>query len=267
MAQIYRRQTLIFQVLIWMLCAFFTQTLMAAKTNKNGPVTPEIESIVAKAGKKSDFSAEMKQIMAMKEKPVASITAVFQDGDRLWKERWFAGMALSKFQTEESKQVLIKGTKDTLSIIRSVSVQALAAYDDKDSNKAIADCVSDASLLVRDSAVKSLGKIKDRNAVDILGKELFEQRNYYRGEALFEIRENIILALGDIGSMKAVDPLMKVFQTESPKLQNLACNSLEKIVKPEDLRNKKSGSAKCPDYWLSWYQQSKVEAKETTKKN
>jgi|JI10StandDraft_1071094.scaffolds.fasta_scaffold58448_3 HEAT repeat protein len=267
MGQIYRRQTLRFQVLIWILCAFFSHAALATKTTKEASITPEIQSIVEKAGKKKDFSAEMKQITSMKEKPIAALTAIFQDGDRLWKERWFAGMALSKFPNEETKQVLIKGSKDTLSIMRSVSVQALAVYDEKDSNKAIADCLNDTSLLVRDSAVKSLGKIKDRNAVEQLGKELFEQRNYYRGEALFEIRENIILALGDIGSMKAVDPLMKVFQSESPKLQNLACNSLEKIVKPEDLQSKKIGTAKCPDYWLSWYQQNKIEAKAASKKN
>jgi len=258
MGQIYRRQTLIFQVLIWTLGVFLSQDAMTAPANSTA-IPQEIQSIVEKAAKKKDFSAEIKQITKMKEKPIAPLIAIFQDGNRHWKERWFAGRALSKFQTDETKQVLIKGSKDTLSIIRSASVEALTAYDDADSNKAILDAMNDPSLIVRFSVVKSLAKTKDRNAVDALGKELFEQRNNYRGQPLFEgMREDIIIALGEIGSMKGIDPLMKVFQNDSnPKIQKLACNSLEKIVKTDD----KKSRSDCPDFWLTWQKEQNLSAK------
>lgn len=212
----------------------------------------QVQTIVQKAAKKQDFASELKQITKIKPTPVTELVTIYQDGNRAWKERWFAGVALSKFQTNQSKEALLKGAKDPLSIIRSAAMQSLAVYGDDDAtNKALQDGLNDSSLLVRDAAVTSLGKIRDRNAVDQLGKELFNQRNYYRGEPLFAIRENIIQALGDIGSMKGIDPLMKIFEKESnPKLQGLVCNSLEKIVKPEVSKKELS---KCPDYWLSWY--------------
>lgn len=244
-----------FQVLIWVVFAFLSSPSFAEKI-KTTPISQEIQSIVEKAGKKKDFSAELKQIVRLKEKTIAPLTAIFQDGNRFWKERWFAGIALSKFPNEETKQTLLKGAKDTLSIIRSVSIQALAGYQDADSNKAIVDSMNDTSLLVRLEAIKSLRKTKDRNAVDALGKELFEQHNNYRGQPLFEgMREDIILALGEIGSMKGVDPLMKVFHQDSnPKIQTLACQSLEQIVKTEDKRSKTD----CPDYWLTWQKEQKT---------
>ncbi len=212
----------------------------------------QVQTIVQKAAKKQDFAPELKQITKIKPAPVTELVTIYQDGNRAWKERWFAGVALSKFQTTQSKEALLKGAKDPLSIIRSAAMQSLAVYGDDDAtNKALQEGLNDTSLLVRDAAVTSLGKIRDRNAVEQLGKELFNQRNYYRGEPLFAIRENIIQALGDIGSMKGIDPLMKVFQQESnPKLQGMVCNSLEKIVKPEVSKKELS---KCPDYWLSWY--------------
>jgi hypothetical protein len=306
MGPIHKRQPLNFQVLIWVLSIFSVLTACSGKkpapvasndnptpavtttpskaaidpqkalsapvatsTTPNQPgVSPEVSAIVEKAAKKQDFRHELKQIKALKDSPTGALTIIFQDGNRTWQERWFAAMALSKFPTENTKQVLIKGAKDILSIIRSVSVQALAVFDDDDSTKVLQLAVNDTSLLVRDSAVKSLGKIKDRNAVDILSKELFEKRNYYRGQPIFGIRENIIQALGDIGSMKAVDPLMKIFQEPNPKIQGLACTSLEKIVKPEDLSHKKNSiNAACPDYWLAWYKaQNDATASTKTKK-
>ncbi len=56
--------------------------------------------------------------------------------------------------------------------------------------------------------------------------------------------------MGNIGSMKSVDPLIKFVQQETnPKLHALACTSLEKIVKPE--ANNKELS-QCPAYWIAW---------------
>jgi HEAT repeat protein len=259
MGPILKRQSFNFQVLIWLVGLFFCLNAQGASDAKT--VSPEIQTIVQKAAKKHDFSAEMKQITAMKSsKAVPSLVSIYQDANRTWQERWFAAMAISKFPSKENKEVLIKGTKDALSIIRSVSVQALAAFDEDDSNKAIQESVNDSSLLVRDSAVKSLGKVRDRASVETLTKELFEKRNYYRGQPIFGIRENIIQALGEIGSMKAVDPLMKIFQEPNPKIQALACTSLEKIVKPEDLQSKKNITAKCPDYWLAWHKDQSAPA-------
>lgn len=241
---------------------FFCLNVQAAsQKDASKAVSPEIQSIVQKAAKKQDFTDELKQVTAMKSKTVPSLVLIYQDANRPWQERWFAAMAISKFPTKDNKEVLIKGSKDALSIIRSVSVQALAVFDEEDSHKALQEAVNDTSLLVRDSAVKSLGKIKDRNAVELLGKELFEKRNYYRGQPIFGIRENIIHALGEIGSMKGVDPLMKIFQEPNPKIQALACTSLEKIVKPDDLQSKKNITAKCPEYWLEWQKAQTASAK------
>ncbi|MEZ4846518.1 MAG: HEAT repeat domain-containing protein [Bdellovibrionota bacterium] len=262
MGPILKRQSFNFQVLIWLSGLFFCLNAQAASHSETTKeVSPEIQAIVQKAAKKHDFSAEMKQIVAMKSKASPSLIHVFQEANRPWQERWFAAMALSKFPTKENKEVLIKGSKDTLSVMRSVSVQALAVFDEEDSTKAIQEAMNDSSLLVRDSAVKSLAKLKDRGAVDLLSKELFEKRNYYRGQPIFGIRENIIHALGEIGSMKGVDPLMKIFQEPNPKMQALACTSLEKIVKPDDLQSKKNITAKCPDYWLEWQKAQSTTAK------
>lgn len=254
MGQIYRRQTLRFQVLIWAFLSIFTvlaQTKAATVDSKDAVVSPEVQTLVQKAAKKQDFSKELKQITKLKTSPTPSLVAVFKDANRPWQERWFSAMALSKFPTDDAKQVLIQGSKDTLSIIRSVSVQALAVFDDEVAGKAILESLGDSSLLVRDSAVKALGKIKDRNAVDLLARELFDQHNYYRGQPIFGIRENIIEAMGNIGSMKAVDPLMKIFQGEgNAKLKVMACSSLEKIVKPESTKKEIS---QCPEFWISWY--------------
>lgn len=259
MGRIYRRQSLGFQVLILAVGGIFSATATAAPASvglkaesKGKPAVSSVQAIVQSAAKKQDFAPELKQIIKIKPAPVTELVTIFQDGNRAWKERWFAGIALSKFQSKESKEALIKGAKDPLSIIRSASMQSLATYGDDDAtNKVLQEGLNDSSLLVRDAAVTSLGKIRDRNAVDQLGKELFNQRNYYRGEPLFAIRENIIQALGDIGSMKGIDPLMKVFEKESnPKLQGLVCTSLEKIVKPEVSKKELN---RCPEYWLSWY--------------
>lgn len=266
MGQIYKRQTLEFQVLIWFMTVLLGfSAVVCAKSNKDESkvtVSPEVQTIVSKAAKKQDFSNELKQIQKMKEKPTPSLIAIFQDSNRIWQERWFAAMAMSKLPNDEVKQVLIRGSKDTLSIICAVSVQALAVFDEEDSRKAIEEAMNSTSLLVRDSAVKSIAKLKDRNAVDLLSKELFEKRNYYRGEPIFGIRENIIRALGEVGSMKGIDPLMKIFdQEKNPKMHNLACRSIEKIVGQDELDKKKAAKGQCPEYWQTWHKANASTAK------
>ena len=221
-------------------------------------VSDDIQAIIERAAKKQDFSKELQEIVSKQEVAIPTLITVFRDGSKPWQQRWFSGIALSKFNQEKTKQVLIKGTHDPVSNIRSVAVQALAAFDDEESTSAVKKAMADTSLMVRDTAVRSLGKLKDRGSVDLLNKELFNQQNYYHGQALFDIRGDTIVALGEIGSMKAVDPLMKILKSDNDKtLKIRACDSLEKIVKPSEGSNRSHDAHSCPDYWTTWYQNQK----------
>lgn len=244
--------------------ATFAATTTVASSKKTDP-TAEVTAIVEKAAKKDDFSKELDEIAKKDQKVVPILISVFQDSARDWQQRWFAAMALTKFPESESREALIKGLKDPISNIRSASIQALGWFEDDESLVSIKKALGDSSLMVRDTAVRALGKRKDRNAVEALGKELFDKHNFYRGEPLFNIRENVVIALGDIGSMKGIEPLMKVFKQEpNSNLQPLVCKSLEKIVKPEVDTSKKGSALSCPDYWFAW-QKSQAETPVKTK--
>lgn len=263
MGPIHKRLSLKFQVLICVISICFGGILTASSFAKDAPPkvdeSKEIHDIIQRASKKQNFSKEMKLIVQKDEKALPILIEVFQDSARIWQERWFSGMALSKFPLEKTKPVLIKGMDDPLSIMRSVSIQSASANYDDDFRKAIQKKLGDSSLLVRDSAVKALGKYKDRSAVDLLAKELFNQHNYYRGEPMFGIRENIVKALGDIESMKGVEPLIKVMQQEANgKLRKMACDAMEKIVRPQVVLNEGYKVPACPDHWLNWYKENQT---------
>lgn len=239
--------------------ATFAATSTSEASKKADP-SRDVIAIVEKAAKKDDFSKELEEISKKDDRVVPVLISIYQDGSKDWQQRWFCAIALTKFPQEKSREALVKGSKDPISNIRAASIQALGWFEDEESLTAIKKGLDDSSLMVRDTAVRALGKRKDRNAVEALGKELFDKHNFYRGQPLFNIRENVVIALGDIGSMKGIEPLMKIFKQEpNSNLQPLACKSLEKIVKPEVDTSKKGSSLACPDYWLAWQKQNKEE--------
>ncbi len=256
MGPIHKRQTLSFQVLIW--CLVFLvdlPSLYAADKPASSSISAEIADIAQKASKKKDFSAELQQVLKHETKAIAPLQTIYEDSAKDWHERWFAAMALSKIENDKAKKILIKGMSDQLAIIRWGTVQALAAIDDEDSLKAIRTAIQDPALTVRNAAIKSAGKLRDRKAVEFLATELYSQKNYYRGEALFGIRENIIHSIGEIGSMTGVQPLVKIFEEPNTKLHNMACTALDKIVRDDKDSSYPTIKAKksCPTDWLFWY--------------
>jgi HEAT repeat protein len=162
--------------------------------------------------------------------------------------RWYAILALGEIGDPRAVEPLIACLRDASPFVRQVAANALGKIKDSRAVEPLVDALSDPDETVRKNAVQALVEIGSFPAIEqfitMLGDPSEEVR-MLAVRALVEIgapavemlidslkgnvRWYAILALGEIGDPRAVEPLIACLRDTSPFVRQVAANALGKI--------------------------------------
>jgi len=152
-----------------------------------------------------------------------------QDKTQNTRHRWVAIRALGQIKSPEAERILLRLLSDPEPAIRTAALGALGDLG-KDANLSmIASHLEDDAIIARAAAAEALGKIGAPKAVLFLEQSLDSRSNYYRGSSLW-VRQNYVLALGEIGHKDAYPVYLKMLSDDDPLVVRATVVALEKTV-------------------------------------
>lgn len=117
--------------------------------------------------------------------------------------------ALRNLQTEQASRIAISALSDTNEIVRATAVASVIFLPKTEAITALVPLLDDKADFVRREAAYALGNVSSPEAAaPLLG--LFQK------EKLLEVRNAIIIALGQSGNQSAIEPLIRLLKI-SPK--------------------------------------------------
>ena len=137
-----------------------------------------------------------------------------------WEVRRGAAIALGKIKDERAVQPLEYALVDKAEHVRGSAVRALTSMRRADP-AVLKHLLSDESVLVRWETTRALGELGDLQAVDPLLEALEDERVYVRRGAAW--------ALGEIGNARAVGPLTKIAKDKGNRISEIAAEAVDRI--------------------------------------
>ena len=145
--------------------------------------------------------------------------------------------ALGKIGSDQAIESLVKMLKDESEFIRETAAEALGEIGSKKSFSPLIQTLNDKHESVRQMAAKSLRKIDSDKAIQLLVQII---KDKYNGVLFESFNKECIgfafgeyywatMALGNIGTDKAVEPLISILKTEELGVSLIAGEALEKI--------------------------------------
>lgn len=196
------------------------------------------------------------QLVAMGKSALPSAAEVYRDPNATDYEAWVAARALGHLGGDGALNTLMSGLKSKRIIHRLGAVSGLEMLEDTRSVQALERALFDQAMTVRAAAADALAAIGDRNSHKALSEALNLPANYLQGQSLF-VREHIVVALGDVGSIGGIDALVNVLEDDDPRIAVAATRSLTKIT---GITYRDAGAAdKAPpteleiDNWKQWW--------------
>jgi HEAT repeat protein len=169
------------------------------------------------------------QLVAMGSLALPTAAEVFRDPKATDFEAWVAARALGHLGGDGAVNTLLQGLKAKRIITRLGAVSGLEMLKDARAVGALERALFDQAMTVRDSAADALAAIGDRSSHKALSEALNLPANYLQGQSLF-VREHIVAALGEVGSIGGIDALVGVLQDDDPRIALAATRSLTKIT-------------------------------------
>lgn len=148
-------------------------------------------------------------------------------------------------------QPLIRKLEDEQLSVRRAAVMALGQFGDRNAVVPLIEVLETAEWKLRYEATVALGKIADPKAVPSLIKALANARRLMPQIVIYnriseqrdsepyvtvvfgfsggEVREGAARALGQIGDVQAIDPLVQALQDEEPSVRRIVAEALGKI--------------------------------------
>ncbi|MGQ3684655.1 MAG: HEAT repeat domain-containing protein [Candidatus Loosdrechtia sp.] len=136
--------------------------------------------------------------------------------------RIFAVKELVKIKDPSVIGALSNAVTDKEEEVRIEVVQALGDIDDRKSIESLLYSLNDENLIVREKAARSLGKLGKAEARDALILALHNNTHV-------PIIGAIIDALGQIGNLRSVEPLVVYLTHKEPKIREITAAALGKI--------------------------------------
>lgn len=136
--------------------------------------------------------------------PLSDIATDPKGADR---ERYVAIMGLAKLGGKATSPLIQKLLKDSSWMVRTASLRALVALDDRTAATTILNSLSDPALLVRLEAVHAVRKLRPAGASQSLAATLSNPENYQRGQPLF-VPQKALDAIAELRSPEAIPSLL-----------------------------------------------------------
>lgn len=112
--------------------------------------------------------------------PLMSIASESTQPDR---DRYIALMGATKIGGKALAPRVARFLEDRSWLMRSASLKALRVLKDRRYGKKTLTLLKDPSLIVRNEAVKTIGKLRPRGSVRALIRTLHDPKNYHKGKA------------------------------------------------------------------------------------
>ncbi|MDZ4678465.1 MAG: HEAT repeat domain-containing protein [Oligoflexia bacterium] len=168
--------------------------------------------------------------------------------------RWQAFMAMVRLGEKEAIPEVKEALNSSDWFLRDAAIRVLPALDKEVAYKAAIKGLDDSALVVRTTAVDTLGRLGKKECADKLWTALYSKDNYIRNQSLW-IRKHIVSALADLALPGSEAKFIKVLDDSDSTLFAPAIAGLERLT------GKKLGETQIPPvyrryYWKKWYKET-----------
>ena len=154
---------------------------------------------------------------------------IAQDTAANTRHRWVAIRALGQIKSPKAERILLRLLSDPEPAIRAAALGGLGDLGKKSNLSLIASHLEDEAIIVRAASAEALGKIGASKSISFLERALDSQSNYYRGTSLW-VRQNYVIALGEIGHKDAYAVYIKTLNDVDPLVVKATIQALEKTA-------------------------------------
>lgn len=161
---------------------------------------------------------------------VAPLREIAQNENEREEMRWATLFGVARISGKESFNLIRQFMKNSSWMLRDAALKTAAALGAKELNREIEEKLQDDALVVRTTAVDTIGHLKMTDSAPKLVDALFDPKNYHRGKPLW-IHHHILSVLKDFRYNKAVPRLVELLETrENETFQTEIIHTLEDLT-------------------------------------
>lgn len=191
---------------------------LKARIQKNLSARKSLKDFYAKLGADHGGSAIA---------PLLSIASDEKNADEM---RWAALFGLARLAGKESVGVIRKFMSNSSWMLRDAALKTAAAVNARELELDIAQRLKDDALIVRTTAVETIGHLRLTSTAPKLVDALFDPVNFHGGKALW-IHRHILNVLAELKYQTAVPKLVELLNSsQDEKLQGDVVSALEKLT-------------------------------------
>jgi len=215
------------------------------------PIEKTVIKIIQSKEKGKPFLKSFRTIVALGPSAVPTLEQLAADQTLADHQRWTCVRAIGQIGDRQAIPKLLELFKDPNPLIR---IGALRALGDMGAVSVLPEIQvlgeKDQAMVVRNEAVKVLGRFKDERSLATLEKAFWDERNFIKGKSLF-IRRHVVVSLGKIQSRQSIPILIKALEDHDETIPPSAVRSLERI---SGLRFDANNQASVKDHWKKWWE-------------
>jgi len=214
-------------------------------------VAKTVKAVLKKKKEGEPFQEEFRGLVALGPEAIKPLADFAKDEKNENHQRWTALRVIGRINNPKGYEPLVAMLKNHHPIMRISATIALGDMGADEASLEIMDLVEkDPALVVRSAAIKTLGRLKSKDALPVLEKAFFAENNYLNGRSLF-IRRHVVEALGNIQSPDATGLLIRALDDKDQTIGPVAILSLQQITGIMFKADKKSSMA---GQWKDWWQ-------------
>lgn len=179
-----------------------------------------------------------------------NLRAIMLDTKSRSDSRWLATTALGRVGGKLSLPDLERAMRDDSWELRSAALISMRRIDERAASHWAKKLLQDKAMVVRVTAVETIGLMKDRSALPNLWRQLGNRINFRGNRGLF-IRRRIVETLGDLESSASTDRFLSLLNEDDTQINYAAISALEKLT-GQTLGNKADTIKQRRDRWIEW---------------
>jgi len=216
------------------------------------PIEKTVTKLIKSKEKGKPFLKSFRTIVALGPSAVPTLAELAANQTMADHQRWTCVRAVGRIGDRQAIPGLLELFKDPNPLIR---IGALRALGDLGAVQVLSEIQAigekDEAMVVRNEAVKVLGRFKDERSLPILEKAFWDERNFIKGQSLF-IRRHVVVSLGKIQSRQSIPILIKALEDHDETIPPSAVRSLERI---SGLRFDAENQTTVHDHWKKWWEE------------
>lgn len=214
-------------------------------------VAKTVKAVLKKKKEGEPFQEEFRGLVALGPEAIKPLADFAKDEKNEIHQRWTALRVIGRINHPKGYEPLVAMLKNHHPIMRISATIALGDMGADEASLEIMELVEkDPALVVRSAAIKTLGRLKSKDALPVLEKAFFAENNYLNGRSLF-IRRHVVEALGNIQSPDATGLLIKALDDKDQSIGPVAILSLQQIT---GIMFKADNKSSMAGQWKDWWQ-------------